>query len=93
MVLQYNSKNGPSTVRRNPLDFSDDGSRVSYLFGFENLQEKRRLVQRALDVNYFPSALLINGQADGRLEDYLAVVAAPALFSKARAPDSMSDIL
>ena len=33
------------------------------------------MVQRALDVNYFPSALLINGQADGRLEDYLAVVA------------------
>ena len=75
MVLQYNSEDGPSTVRRDPLDFSDSGSRVSYLFGFENLQEKRRLVQRALDVNYFPSSLLINGQADGRLEDYWAIVA------------------
>ena len=75
MLLQYNSEDGPSTVRRDPLDFSDSGSRVSYLFGFENLQEKRRLVQRALDVNYFPSALLINGQADGRLEDYWAIVA------------------
>jgi hypothetical protein len=62
-------------VRRDPLDFSDSGSRVSYLFGFENLQEKRRLVQRALDVNYFPSSLRINGQADGRLEDYWAIVA------------------
>jgi hypothetical protein len=75
MVLQYNSEDGPSTVRRDPLDFSDSGSRVSYLFGFENLQEKRRLVQRALDVNYFPSSLRINGQADGRLEDYWAIVA------------------
>jgi hypothetical protein len=79
MVLQYNSEDGPSTVRRDPLDFSDSGSRVSYLFGFENLQEKRRLVQRALDVNYFPASLLINGQADGRLEDYLAIVARAAL--------------
>jgi hypothetical protein len=79
MVLQYNSEDGPSTVRREPLDFSDSGSRVSYLFGFENLQEKRRLVQRALDVNYFPASLLINGQADGRLEDYLAIVARAAL--------------
>ncbi len=78
MVLQYNSEDGPSTVRRNPLDFSDDGSRVSYLFGFENLQAKRRLVQRAIDINYFPSALLINGQADGPLEDYLAIVARAA---------------
>jgi hypothetical protein len=75
MVLQYNSEDGPSTVRRKPLDFSDSGSRVSYLFGFENLQERRRLVQRALDVNYYPSSLLINGQADGRLEDYWAIVA------------------
>jgi hypothetical protein len=32
------------------------------------------LVQRALDVNYYPSSLLINGQADGRLEDYWAIV-------------------
>jgi hypothetical protein len=75
MVLQYNSKDGPSTVRRDPLDFSDSGSRVSYLFGFENLQERRRIVQRALDVNYFPSSLRINGQLDGRLEDYWAIVA------------------
>jgi len=74
MVLQYNSEDGPSTVRREPLDFSDSGSRVSYLFGFENLQEKRRLVQRAIDVNYFPSALLIDGQANGPLEDYWAIV-------------------
>ena len=79
MVLQYNSEDGPSTVRRDPLDFSDSGSRVSYLFLFENLHEKRRLVQRALGVNYFPASLLINGQADGRLEDYLAIVARAAV--------------
>ena len=75
MVLQYNSEDGPSTVRRDPLDFSDSGSRVSYLIGFENLQDKRRLVQRALDVNYFPATLRIDGQLDDRLEDYWAIVA------------------
>jgi hypothetical protein len=73
-VLQYNAEEGPSTVRRDPLDFSNSGSRVSYLFGFESLQEKRRVVQRALDVNYFPSSLLIDGDAAGRLEDYWAIV-------------------
>jgi hypothetical protein len=75
MVLQYNSKDGPSTVRRDPLDFSDSGSRVSTLFGFENLQERRRIVQRALDVSYFPSSLRTDGQLDGQLEDYWAIVA------------------
>jgi hypothetical protein len=73
-VLQYNAEEGPSTVRRDPLDFSDSGSRVSYLFGFESLQEKRRVVQRALDVNYLPASLLMDGQVDGRLEDYWAIV-------------------
>jgi hypothetical protein len=78
MVLQYNSEDGPSTVRQYPLDFSDSGSRVSYLLGFENLQEKRRIVQRALDINYFPAALLSNGQADGPLDDYWGIVARAA---------------
>ena len=78
VVLQYNSEDGPSTVRRNPLDFSDDRSRASYLFGFENLQEQRRLVQRAFDISYFPSALLVNGQTGGPLEDYLTIVARAA---------------
>ena len=54
MVLQYNSEDGPSNVRRDPLDFSDDRSRVSYIYGIESLQYKRRLVQRAFDIIYLP---------------------------------------
>ena len=78
MVLQYNSEDGPSTVRRAPLDFTDSGSRVSYLFGVESLQEKRLLVQRAFDISYLPSSLLLDGQVDGPLDDYWAVVARAA---------------
>jgi hypothetical protein len=78
MVLRYNSADGAGTVRRNPLDFTDSASRVSYLFGFENLHEKRRVVQRALDVSYLPKSLQTTGQADGPLEDYWAIVARAA---------------
>ena len=78
MVLQYNSKDGPSTVRRDPLDFSDSRSRVSYFYGLENLETNRLLVQRAIDITYLPSSLLSNGQLDSRLEDYLAIVARAA---------------
>jgi hypothetical protein len=85
MVLRYNSSDGPGTVRRRPLDFSDSGSRVSYLFGFENLREKRRLVQRALDVSYLPSSLQTDGRADGPLEDYWAIVARAAVRWPVRA--------
>ncbi len=38
MILQYNSEDGPGSVNRVPLDFSSSKSRVSYFFGFENLQ-------------------------------------------------------
>ena len=75
LVLQYNSKDGPSNVRRDPLDFSDSRSRVSYFYGLENLEADRLLVQRGIDITYLPSSLLSNGQADSRLEDYLAIVA------------------
>ena len=78
MVLQYNSKDGPSNVRRDPLDFSDNRSRISYFFGLENLEPKRLLVQRGIDVTYLPSSLLSDGQADSRREDYSAIVARTA---------------
>jgi hypothetical protein len=45
------------------------------LTGAESLQEKGRVVQHALDVNYLPLSLLIDGEAAGRLEDYWAIVA------------------
>jgi hypothetical protein len=79
MVLRYNSADGAGTVRRSPLDFNDSASRVSYLFGFENLHEKRRVVQRALDVSYLPKSLQTTGQADGPLEDYWAIVGRAAV--------------
>ena len=78
IILQYNSKNGPSNVRRAPLDFSDSRSRVSYFYGLEKLEPNRLLVQRAIDITYLPSSLLSNGQANSRLEDYLAIVARAA---------------
>jgi hypothetical protein len=74
MILQYNSSDGPSNIRRSPLDFSDSGSRVSTFVGFENVQPKRRLVQRALDITYMPSSLKKNGIDNGSAVDYWAVV-------------------
>ncbi len=87
MVLQYNSKDGPSNVRRYPLDFSDSRSRVSYFYGLENLQANRLLVQRRLDITYLPSSLLSNGQAKSRLEDYVAIVARVASRWPVRSED------
>ena len=78
MILQYNSEDGPGSVSRAPLDFSSSKSRVSYFFGFENLQSKRLLIQRAFDITYMPSSLLVDGQTSGPVEDYWGIVARAA---------------
>ncbi len=74
-ILQYNREEGATNVTRFPLDFTDDDSRVSY---FLNLRSNRRvgpIVQRGIDLSYFPSALRKNGAFPGPLEDYWAGVA------------------
>jgi len=78
MILQYNSEDGAGSVSRAPLDFSSSESRVSYFFGFENLQSKRLLIQRAFDITYMPSSLLVDGQTAGPVEDYWGIVARAA---------------
>ena len=74
MIVQYNSADGPGGVNRAPLDFSSSKSRVSYFFGFENLQSKRRLIQRAYDITYMPSSLLVDGLVGGPVDDYWGIV-------------------
>ncbi len=78
MILQYNPEDGPGSVSRVPLDFSSAKSRVSYFFGFENLQSKRLFIQRAFDITYMPSSLLVDGQTSGPAEDYWGIVARAA---------------
>ncbi|MHB1053355.1 MAG: hypothetical protein ACYCZT_09850 [Thiobacillus sp.] len=48
-IAQYNDSEGATQVRRAPLDFRDDGSRVSYFVGLENAEKAGPLVQRAVD--------------------------------------------
>jgi len=57
LIVQYNDNDGASNVRREPLDFSSNESRLSYFLAFENLEPKRRMIQRAFDVSYLPASL------------------------------------
>lgn len=74
LILQYNSPDGPGTVRRRLLDFTDDGSRTSYFFAFENNNRKGSVLQRGVDISYLPSSLLKDGTRFGRIEDYWGLV-------------------
>lgn len=74
LILQYNSPDGASNVRREPLDFDDPDARVSYFFAMESLKRTRLFLQRAVDVSYLPKSLLKDGELSGRREDYYGIV-------------------
>ncbi len=74
LILQHNSPNGASNVRRGPLDFDDSGARVSYFFGTESLKRTRLFLQRGVDISYLPKSLLKDGRLSGRREDYYGIV-------------------
>jgi hypothetical protein len=73
-IMQHNSSDGPTNVRRGPLDFDDSGARVSYFLALENLERTPLFVQRGLDISYLPKTLLKDGIQSGRREDYYGFV-------------------
>lgn len=74
LVLQYNSEDGAGNVRRPPLSFDSDSSRVSYHAAFENVEPKRLLIQRALTLSYLPSSLQQTAGGSVVQDDYAGVV-------------------
>jgi hypothetical protein len=76
LIVQYNPEEGPAQVLRDPLDFTSDETRASAFVSLINEQPVRFLTQRAIDITYFPSALLKDGFVDdSRRKDYWGIVA------------------
>jgi hypothetical protein len=73
-IVQYNPEDGATQVRRKPLGFEDNSSRISYFLAYEKMDKKATIVQRAVDITYLPSALQTDGTATGDIDDYLAFV-------------------
>ncbi len=74
LIIQYNDEDGPSSIRRFPLDFSSDQSRASYYVAIEGRKALRRMVQRTISISYLPSSLATNGLGNPLREDYWGVV-------------------
>ncbi len=74
LILQYNQADGAGNVRHRPLDFSDDGSRITYFLGLENFQRLGPINQQGFDITYMPASMMKDGSPDGRIEDYVGLV-------------------
>lgn len=74
LILQHNSSDGPTNVRRGPLDFDDPAARITYFLGVESLERTRLFLQRGVDISYLPKSLLKEGALSARREDYYGIV-------------------
>ncbi|MGH8679419.1 MAG: hypothetical protein ACREUQ_13845, partial [Burkholderiales bacterium] len=74
LILQRNLASGATNVRLPPLDYRDADSRISYFAAIEKTEFSGPIVQRAIDINYLPSALQVDGSAGGEISDYWAFV-------------------
>ena len=75
LVVRHNDRRGPTGTLRRPLEFSDSDSRIGVLAVAESKTPVGPLIQRAVTLNWLPSALDPYGVTDPRNEDYLAVTA------------------
>lgn len=73
-VWEWNSREGPSSIRWGPLDFDNSSAQNTWFVGLENIERWGPIVQRALDVSYLPKTLLPDGLGTQRREDYWGVV-------------------
>jgi hypothetical protein len=77
-LLQHRHRRGSSSVARAPLDFRDDGSRVSGFFALQNTEPLGPLVLRMLSLSWLPDSLASDGIAAARREDYWTLTARAA---------------
>jgi hypothetical protein len=74
VILQRNQADGTGNVRRGPIDFDDDDSRITYFLAWENVRRYGPINQQGFDITYMPKSLMKDGDRSGRIEDYIGVV-------------------
>jgi hypothetical protein len=72
LVVQHNSRQGPSNALRSPLSFDHDASRIALFAALENREAHGTFRQRGLDVTFIPRSL---PGPEGAASDYLAFLA------------------
>lgn len=79
LILQRSEDEGPTTVRRRPLAFTESASHITYYGGMEKKDKQGLFLQRGWDITYIPDALRTDGTATGRIDNYLGITARLAL--------------
>lgn len=73
VIGQYRNRKGSGAVAREPLDFSDSGSRTTLFLGLQNKEQLGPVTQRMLSLTWMPDSLAEHGLADPSREDYVTI--------------------
>ena len=74
LILQKNQADGTGNIRRDPIDFNDDGSRITYFLAWEKMRRFGPVNQQRFDITYMPRSLMKDGSRNGRIKDYTGFV-------------------
>ncbi len=74
LILQKNHADGTGNIRRGPIDFNHEDSRITYFLAWENVRRFGPINQQGFDITYMPRSLMKDGSQDGRIEDYTGFV-------------------
>lgn len=75
LIAQYNAAAGPTNVRREPLDFRDNASRLTYFLALEKKDKKAHVVQKGIDITLMPNSLCVDGTTTcANIGSYYAIV-------------------
>lgn len=74
-VIEHATEDGPTTVRRSPLNYQSPQSRATYYASIDKSGRDGLFLQRSVDVTVIPSALYYSDVAAGDKADYVAVSA------------------
>ena len=72
-ILQRSKDEGPTTVRRSPLNFEKNDSHITYYFGAEKKNKTNTIIQKGIDITHIPDALQRDGNNTGSIQDYTAI--------------------
>ncbi len=79
LILQRSEDDGPTTVRRSPLAFTESLSHITYYVGMEKKDRDGVYLQRGWDITVIPDGLRRDGTATGRIDDYMGITGRLAL--------------
>ncbi len=73
VILQRSTDEGPTTIRRSPLNFEENDSHITYYFGAEKIDKNKTIIQKGIDITHIPDSLQRDENNTESIRNYTAI--------------------